>query len=704
MKEVVRNKVVNVLRIGLFCVILAGAVLWIRREAVERQVADPAIESVLSSLREERYPYANDRMVYIPLENGKLEQWTVDGVYQQKVILPAGDDWEPDGGLLWVDNQEIIWTDCVEEDEEDIECVYSTPIERKNGREILLPEQTRKLFVCEGDGIRGSYLDENEFGRGVYVNDSYILYAEDGELLFYDRKQGGELQKPADIDGYIDVPRRTCLASEISNNQVLCHSSSLNGKLRDNVYEFWSYRLGDNQLHKIDGRCCPQAAYVADSVGNKAYYQIADDQSIWEYDLQMGQRREFLSEKQFQACFEKNGLLWDDAYYNDSLFVDGGRLYLIKDQDNPQIFSAALDGGECRYERELTEAVQSSGYSDGWRMDHPDSDLSGDYLGHYLTMLEGKILLYWQEEDEEEEVEQYFLCIDRKTASKKIVTGRDSEKIFFGMIGLWMEPGTTGDWKPSPEKADFAKSHTMSPEHDKSNTRQDADTSDQKNGKSVISPKDQLACISRLANLWMQKKYGDDLTQYYAVTDLDHNGRLEIITTSGPQGSGAFSSNHYYQVSADGNSLRQITASIGDIDLLDEMQTVYIDRATDTYYYLAGDYVSGGFGARYCWYGAIVLDSGMLTSRTYAETGMTLSKKEKNEVWYGFSYLDGKEQKIKEEEFDSKKLADRFFDGLEKEQVHFSWFSFKGKKSLSEEKILENVTRSYQDFMKNGTD
>lgn len=688
MKELVRNTVGNVMRIGLFCLILAGAVLWIQREAVEQETVDQAAESVLSGLRGERYPYANDRMVYIPLDDGKLEQWTVDGIYQQEVALPAGEDWESDGELLWVDNREIIWMDYLDEDEEE-QRVYSTPIERKQGKEILLSEQTKMLFVYEGYGIRGNYLDDDEFSCGVYVNDAYILCVADGELLFYDRKRGEKLQKSAKFDGYVNIPSdSTFLASKISGNQILCHTGNTPGKLRDDLYEFWSCRWGDKQLQKIDTRCFAQAAYVADPVGNRAFYQIVDDQSIWEYDFQTGQRREFLSEKQFRTCFEENGLLWDDAYYNDSLFVDDGRVYLIKDRDYPRFFSMTLDGGECRYEQELTEMVQSSGYSDGWRMDHPDSYLSRDYLGHYLTMLEGKILLYWQEEDEEEDVEQFFLCIDRKTGDQKIVTSKDPEKIFFGMIGLWMEPGTTGTWKPLSEKVVSSGGKTMSSEKAVSS------------GGQKIPPKDQLTCIARHANLWMRKEYWDDLTQYYAVTDLDHNGRLEIITTTGPQGSGAFSSNHYYQVSADGSHLRQITASISDIDLWDEMQTVYIDRAANTYYYLASDYVSGGFGARYCWYGAMVLDSGMLTSRTYAETGMTLGKKEKKEVWYGFSYLNGKEQSIKEKEFDSKKLADHFFDGLEKEPVCFSWFSIRGKKNQPEEKILEKVTRSYLDFMK----
>ncbi len=717
MREVIRNTVGSVMRIGLFCLFLIGAVLWIQREAVEQQT-DPAIASVLAGFRGERYPYANDRMVYLPLEDGKLEQWTVDGIYQQKVALPVGEDWEPDGGLLWVDNQEIIWTDCLEEDES-VEGVYSTPIERKQGREILLSEKTRKLFVYKGNGIRGNYLEDDEFSFGVYVNEDDILCVADGELLFYDRKRGEKLEKIAKLDEYVNIPSdSTFLASKISGNQILCHTGSTPGKLRDDLYEFWSYQWGDKQLHKIDARCFAQAAYVADPVGNKAFYQIVDDQSIWEYDFQTGQRREFLSEKQFRTCFEENGILWDDAYYNDSLFVDEGRVYLIKDRDNPRFFSMALDGGECCYEQELTEAVRSSGYSDGWRMESPDSYLFQDYLGHHLTILEGKILLYWQKEDEEEEMEQYFLCIDRKTGDQKVVTSRDPEKIFFGMIGLWMEPGTTGTWKPSTEKVVSNGGPTGSQEKTVSSRGQT--TSREKavsnggqtgsqvkavsNGELKISLEDQLAVIARYANLWMQKEYGDDLTQYYAVTDLDHNGRLEIITTSGPQGSGAFSSNHYYQVSADGNCLRQITASISDIDLLDRMQTVYIDRKTNTYYYPASDYASGGFGARYCWYGAMVLDRGMLTSRTYAEVGMTLSKNGKKEVWYGSSYLDGKEQSIKEKEFDEKKIADQFFDGLEKEPVCISWFSIRGKKNLSEEKILEKVTRSYQDFLKKEPD
>lgn len=696
------------LRLGVFVGIGMGIVFAVRNcsNGIERSEAPDQTAAPLTLSRQ--YAYANDRMVYVMMENRIIEQWSLDGCHQKRFKLPVtqGQDEEySKDQLLWVDNEEFIW--CAEEEEG--EFVYATPVEQKEDGEELVFAETRELFRCSDSelkiqGIDPEYLFLDDNLGTVYADDSHLIYQSNEKGWFaYDRESG---QQPLKILEYGNIPKNTNLSSMIAGNQILYHTGSESGKIEEGLYGFRSYDLNRKESREIDDRCFSGAAYVTDPDRNKVYYQIADNQSIWEYDYQTGERRELISEKQFQDCYTENHLLWDDAYYNDSLFVDGERLYFVKNRKKPQIFSYTLAKSALRYEEKLTSAVERSGYL--------NLDDDSDIMNDYLTIAEGKLLLHWNmsgiysdeeeetgkqsyfdwirgflpedtEEEEEDTDGAYYICIDLETAESKAVTDRDPEKVYFGMLGLWMKPGTIGPWRLSDA------------------VQRDDDTAREAESGN-ISIQDQLACISRHSDVWIQRyddEYDDDedlMSMYYAITDLDHNGRLEIIATSDTEGSGFYTTTYYYQISADGQNLRPITTDIPDIDIKDGIQTVYVNPQTNAYYYRARDYISAGWGARYCWYGAVILDNGMLTERTFAETVADLDKKKKKEIWHAYSYLGGKEQKMKYQDFDPEKMADQFFEGMTKMPVTISWFQIRGKKDLTEQKILKKATRSYQKF------
>ncbi|MDE6567618.1 MAG: hypothetical protein K2K70_07800, partial [Lachnospiraceae bacterium] len=325
-----------------------------------------------------KYPYANDRMVYIAQEDGTIEQWSVDGNYQKKFALPiAQDDEDYAENLLWVDNEEIIWyvydeeiedeeTED-EEDEIDHQHVYAAPIEQKGSKEEPDFEKARELFVCSGDaqeisGVDSDLLFTAGLGR-VYADDRYLIYQSDENVLYaYDRVSGGQPIEISPSDEYAYNPDYAYLPSLVTGDRILYHTGRDAGKINENSYGFWCYNLVSKERQNIDDRCPSQAAYMADQIRDKVYYQIIEDQSIWEWDCQNGERRELISEEQFQKCYEENDLAWDDAYYDDSMFVEGDRLYLIKNQKNPQIFSYLLTESSLYYEEKLTLAVQNSRY------------------------------------------------------------------------------------------------------------------------------------------------------------------------------------------------------------------------------------------------------------------------------------------------------------------------------------------------------
>lgn len=656
-----------------------------------------------------KYPYANDRMVYIAQEDGTIEQWSVDGNYQKKFALPiAQDDEDYAENLLWVDNEEIIWyayneeiEDEETEDEEDEinhQHVYAAPIEQKGSGEEPDFENSRELFVRSEYGQQISGVDSDLIsteGLGsVYADDSYLVYwSYDSMLYACDRVSGGQPVEISPSDEYVHIPDYAYLPSLVTGDRILYHTGREAGKVNGS-YGFWCYNLVSKERQNIDDRCPSEAAYVADQTRDKVYYQIIEDQSIWEWDCQNGERRELISEEQFQKCYEENDLAWDDAYYDDSMFVEGDRLYLIKNQKNPQIFSYLLTESSLYYEEKLTLAVQNSGFL----------NLLEKESKFYLGIAGGKLLLRYGDDEEDGE---YYICIDLETAEGKAVGEKDAEKIYFGMLGLWQEPGTTGNWESAnvltENNASTSDSNAPQSIQPKPTDKTDSMLPSGSEGQNPLSIENQLACISRYIERLIQEDewWEEDDYHHYAVIDLDHNGKLELIVTSGQQGSGGFTYTDYYQIAADGQSLRRITDAAGEIDILDGfgIHTAYVDSDTGAYYYLAGDYMSGGVGARYFWRGAVILDNGMLTARTIADGGLKWNKKRAKEVWYGYSYLDGKEQKLKEKEFQVDQLADQFFAGMKKVPAKISWFQCKGKKrDQTQEKILKKARKSYQKF------
>ena len=275
-----------------------------------------------------------------------------------------------------------------------------------------------------------------------------------------------------------------------------------------------------------------------------------------------------------------------------------------------------------------------------------------------------------------------------KTAEIRPVDSEDAEIIYFGMLGEWYDDAERKSWKETDgEKKE--NDHTV-----------DVHTAE--------TIEEQLALISRQSDVWLET--GDDMEgmgYYYAVTDLDHNGRLEVIVSTGSQGSGGFTSSKYYQVSLDGTKLRRVYAGGGsaDVDIVsggadkvERIETAYVDPKTDTWYYNTYDYLSGGAGARYVSYAALVLRHGLLTTCFYASGECSWNKKKTDEVWQYFYYPEGEEKKVKAKNFDPDALAEKFFKGFDKKKIKISWFYLGSEKKPSEKKLKKLVEKSGRGF------
>ena len=106
-----------------------------------------------------------------------------------------------------------------------------------------------------------------------------------------------------------------------------------------------------------------------------------------------------------------------------------------------------------------------------------------------------------------------------------------------------------------------------------------------------------------------------------AVTDLNHNGRLELIVTS-IQGSGVFSNSFFYEISEDYSTLERLTVD-GEIKA-DEAGDFLMSKNNENhialydcymkdgeYYYLLEDYASAGWSYKFLMYYAYSFDGGV---------------------------------------------------------------------------------------------
>ena len=112
---------------------------------------------------------------------------------------------------------------------------------------------------------------------------------------------------------------------------------------------------------------------------------------------------------------------------------------------------------------------------------------------------------------------------------------------------------------------------------------------------------EQIALIAANADQWKQ-----DVEYFpwgYVVTDLDHNGRLEIISSS-VQGTGFYSYNLAFEVNEAGNALTDLLASLSERtdsapDIMVSKVPFYFDKEANRYYYIFDDMIRNGMAEYY---------------------------------------------------------------------------------------------------------
>lgn len=183
----------------------------------------------------------------------------------------------------------------------------------------------------------------------------------------------------------------------------------------------------------------------------------------------------------------------------------------------------------------------------------------------------------------------------------------------------------------------------------------------------------------------------------YMVTDLDQNGRLELIATV-CTGTGSTSFNQYYQVSQEGNSLELIRVVRTHSELtpdwyLEETMDVFYDDNTHTYYYDVSDLWKDGSTCTYFSNFGWWIENDTVYTAMYRQEQDRINDEGFNRTT---SYWSGKNENITKEQFDA--LGSAYFEGMAEMQAVFHWFYFDPSFVSNPDKLLEKLQESYDNF------
>ena len=176
-------------------------------------------------------------------------------------------------------------------------------------------------------------------------------------------------------------------------------------------------------------------------------------------------------------------------------------------------------------------------------------------------------------------------------------------------------------------------------------------------------------------------------TWFYAVTDLDHNGRLELLAAS-VQGANCIPAAKFWEVSMDGRTLEPGRLNIADgetfVNIITDSAETRYDPGNDSWYYLVTSYYPVSSDEAYLDKSAVFLKSGVLDYGVLATEHVTGTSS---------SYMGPDGKTITEDDF--RCIGDRVFENSQQTSTHFEWFK------ADDAKKVDVFTYSYAVFTGN---
>ncbi len=183
----------------------------------------------------------------------------------------------------------------------------------------------------------------------------------------------------------------------------------------------------------------------------------------------------------------------------------------------------------------------------------------------------------------------------------------------------------------------------------------------------------QRRILEAARSLWEFSEPYFESPWFYTFTDLDHNGRLEVIAAT-TQGTGIFTYAHFWEITEDFSELREVWHESEEIEgpedwpeIVMNKLTGYRDEAADRWYYVCENVARSGAAYAYSSWNALCLKDGAAEWEllAYKDTEWDENGAEHVECF------DAQGHPITAQEYD-RAAADRF-EGLDRFEIALDW-------------------------------
>lgn len=230
-----------------------------------------------------------------------------------------------------------------------------------------------------------------------------------------------------------------------------------------------------------------------------------------------------------------------------------------------------------------------------------------------------------------------------------------------------------------------------------SNVSGDIKNSGEKEQTETINVEKQIDVIMNNIDTWNLSTDEDIYAPYgYAITDLDQNGRLEIIASS-CQGTGIYTYSNYYEVNESLNGLNKIERNVeegsSEADIMIPTVKVFINKATNEYHYIFDDLVKVGAAEYYENKQDIVLKNGKIYEKAIAYRNTVYTDSNPN-----VTLKDANNKEITAEDY--ALIENKLFSNLELKFANIEWISTTDVdfSSVSGDELKDKLTESYKKF------
>ncbi len=210
----------------------------------------------------------------------------------------------------------------------------------------------------------------------------------------------------------------------------------------------------------------------------------------------------------------------------------------------------------------------------------------------------------------------------------------------------------------------------------------------------------QIRLLAANGDTWLSRLELDQYIPYqFAVTDLDRNGRLELLLSTF-QGTGHYSYNYLWQVDPQTQTLTECPWPLGEgespADLTFNQEIpCYYDENGDVYHYIFTDLLKIG-AAQYLYsIRSVTLDQGVLSEETLAVHQESYDENGSQHL----SWEDAQGNAISREAYDA--AAAEHYAGLSVRTVEFAWLSPADADftAMDPDTLAQYLDQSYQGFL-----